>query len=171
MFPRYYSLESREKLQNYLNVYFPLVENVANSFGIDLYNTEIMGDHLGAQALSAEEFNIIDGLLGRYCSKLHGGVIHNRRNNIYKLNKPLLYKSIEIPLIEIFEPKPEADLSKLKPGIEHISFKVKDYDGFIDWFKVAGHPIDKEVEVNGSKFFKTKLMNLVEIEFRNGPIF
>ena len=170
MFIRYYFLDFHDKLQSYLDVYFPLVKKVAETFDIDLADSNFSGDHLGVQALSAEEFDMIDKLLASYCTILRKGTIHNRRNNIYRLNKPLFFNDQEILLLEVFEPKPGAEIDKLKPGIEHISFKVDRYDEVLAQFKKAGHPIDKEVEMDGSKFFKTKFMNLVEIEFRNDSL-
>ncbi|MDQ5981527.1 MAG: hypothetical protein QG570_276, partial [Patescibacteria group bacterium] len=74
---------------------------------------------------------------------------------------------IEIQSIEIFEPKPTADISKLKPGIEHIAMKVDRFDELEEYFAKNKLPIDKSVQMNDSRFFKTKFINLVEIEFRN----
>lgn len=170
MLIRYYFLDFHDKLQSYLEVYFPLVKKAAEVFDLDLTDKSFIGDHLGIQVLSAEEFDMVDKLLTSYCTILRKGNIHNRRNNIYRLNKPLIFDDKEIPLLEIFEPKPDADLTKLKPGIEHISLKVDRYDEVLAQFKKAGHPIDKEVDMDGSRFFKTKFMNLVEIEFRNDSL-
>ncbi len=170
MLNQYFSLNSYTDLESFANVYLPLVENFLQKFSIDLSENIFKGDHLGVQVLSTQEFDTIDKLLSAYSKIIHAGLIHNRRNNIYKLNTPLKYKNIQIDLIEIFEPKPGADIRKLKPGIEHIAFEVKDYDAFLNKFKASDFPIDKEIDLNGSKFFKTAFINLVEVEFRNDSL-
>lgn len=170
MFSSYYSLNSFSELQSFTNVYLPLVESMLLKFNIALFEDELKGDHLGVQVLSSDEFDYVDRALSKYSKVTHRGMIHNRRNNVYKLNISLKYKDIEIGLIEIFEPKPEADIKKLKPGIEHVAFEVKNYEDFLNKFKKSEFPIDKEVELSGSKFFKTAFINLVEVEFRNDSL-
>jgi predicted metalloenzyme YecM len=168
---KYYSLNTFFDLQSFVNVYLPLVENYTKKIGIEISKDILNGDHLGVQTLSAQEFDEVSNLIMGYSKTIKEGVIHNRRNNIYKFNQPLKYKDIEIPGIEVFEPKPDADIKKLKPGIEHVAFELKDYDIFLTKIKESGFPIDKEVNFDdGSKFFKTAFINLVEIEFRNDSL-
>lgn len=119
------------------------------------------------QVLNAEEFDESSKILSGYATLVHDHIIHDRRNRVYKFESPLEIGVIEIQSIEIFEPKPNADANTLKPGIEHMAFKVNEYDIFFEWFKQQGHPIDKSSDMDGSKFFKTKLVDMVEIEFRN----
>lgn len=120
------------------------------------------------QITSKEEFNNVSKTLLTYSQLIHDRVIHNRRNRVYQFKETIVIFDISIPRIEIFEPKPGAEIKKLKPGIEHIAFKVDDYKSFINEFKKRNIPIDKEAEYEkGSFFFKTKLIDLVEIEFRN----
>lgn len=103
-----------------------------------------------------------------YCTLVHNGTIHNRRNRVYQFNNPITAYDTVIPRIESFEPKPEADIRKLRPGIEHIAYKVDDYDKFFSDCKTSDLPIDKSTtDDEGSKFFKTRFLNCVEIEFRN----
>jgi len=67
--------------------------------------------------------------------------------------------------IEIFEPKPNIDESKLKLGIEHIAIIVKEFDKLAT--SIPQKYISKSAEYPEGKFLKTKFTNLVEIEFRD----
>jgi predicted metalloenzyme YecM len=165
---KFYSIESPQKLQSWLEVYLPLVKQVAKEFQINLEDKKFSADHLGLQVISKQEFDDCDKLLLKYCTLIHNGAIHGRRNRVYQFNEPIRVDDIIIPRIESFEPKPGADARKLRPGIEHIAFKVKNYEKFFSECEANGLPIDKSmVDEEGSKFFKTKFLNCVEIEFRN----
>ena len=124
--------------------------------------------HLGIQVISSEEFDAVHRSIMTYAEVINEGNIHERRNNVYRLNEFIVTGGIELQSIEIFEPKPNADISKLKTGFEHIAMKVDKYDELENFFKQNNLPIDKSVDLGDSKFFKTKFINLVEIEFRNG---
>ncbi len=163
----YYPIHSQQQLENYLKVYIPLVFNQLNIYGVDIKAFGITGDHFGLQVLSAEEFDKSDTLLQTYATLVNAGEMHNRRNNIYKLTSFPKINDIEIQSIEMFEPKPDADINKLKPGIEHIALVAQKYDELHKFFIEKQLPIDKSADFNGSKFFKTKFVNLVEVEFRN----
>ena len=168
MLNKYYAVSSRENLASYLKVYLPLIIKVAARFQINLLDKNIHADHLGMQAISEEEFDETSKALSLYSTLIHNNIIHERRNRVYQFSKPFLINKISIPRIEIFEPKPNAELDNLKPGIEHIAFKVDDYDSFVSSFKKHKLPINREAEYQkGSKFIKTQLIDLVEIEFRN----
>lgn len=162
-----YSIENVEQLRDYLNTYIQTVITVADNLGINLHEKKFSGDHIGLQVLDSNEFDVVSDVLGGYCSLIHDTVIHNRRNRIFEFNQALEVGGIKIPRIEIFEPKPGADMKKLRPGIEHIAFKVDGYDDFLIECQNRKVSIDKIVEHNGSKFFKTAIFNGVEIEFRN----
>jgi len=164
----HYQIKTPKKLKNYLKVYIPLVLNIANSFDINLTEKQFEGDHLGLQVISEYEFDNANCTLLEYAKLIHDSVIHNRRNRVYEFNNPIVVDGISVPRIEIFEPKPGADISKLKPGVEHIAFMTNEYEKLLSSFERNSLPIDKKkVFEDGSKFFKTKLVNLVEIEFRN----
>jgi len=165
---KFYFIDSSQKLQSWLEVYLPLVKQVAREFQIKLDDKRFSADHLGLQVISKQEFDNCDELLLKYCALVHDGIIHNRRNRVYQFNNPITSDGILIPRIESFEPKPEADIRKLRPVIEHIAFKVEDYENFFSDCKTNDLPIDKSMaDEEGSKFFKTKFLNCVEIEFRN----
>jgi len=166
----YYPIKTLHQLKEYLKVYVPLVKNVAESFSIKLTEDRFRGDHIGLQVLSKKEFDKCHKLLLPYSEVIHNAIIHKRRNRVYQFKKPLKVDGVVIPRIEIFEPKPEAVIRKLKAGIEHIAFVVKNYDRFLLACKKRKVPIDKEIEIGSSKFFKTSLLNLVEIEFRNNQL-
>lgn len=171
MLRKYYQVGTPATLKKFINVYIPLVLNIADSFSVDLTSNSFVGDHLGLQVLSSQEFNKVDEELLNYCSLIHDNVIHERRNRVYKFNIPIVSSGVSLQSIEIFEPKPNADVKKLKPGIEHVAFVSKDFDKTKAFFQEKDLPIDKFVEYpNGEKFFKTKLINMVEIEFRNKPL-
>ncbi|MCA9302423.1 hypothetical protein KDA10_03645, partial [candidate division WWE3 bacterium] len=87
------------------------------------------------------------------------------------LNNYIKVGTIEIKSIEIFEPKPDADVTKLKPGIEHISLISPNFDDLHSFFIVNGLPVDKMGIDEVHKFFKTKLINMIEIEFRNDCLY
>lgn len=163
----YYSIKSLHHLKEYLKIYTKLVEVVAKHLGVNLKNPKIKGDHLGVQVLSKKEFKICSEKLTQYSTLINESIIHERRVRIYRLNKPLKINSFSFSLIEIFEPKPGADLKKLKPGVEHLAFKVDDYEEFLARCKKNNLPLDKEGKNKNLKFFKTRLLDLVEIEFRN----
>ncbi len=167
MLEQYYFLDTAEKLKTYISKYYELVKLTQEQFGISAQKYHLQGDHIGVQALSATEFNTIDQMLKTYCKLKHAGIIHSRRNNIYVFNTPLDLGEITLRGIEIFEPKPDAIIKKLKPGIEHIAFYTPKFDELYDHATANNIPIDKCVAENGSKFFKTQLINMIEIEYRN----
>lgn len=162
-----YPIQSNKELNTFLNSYIEYVLSVAGSLNINLQDEIFLGDHLGLQVLSSEEFDKCHDMLLEYSEMIHDTIIHERRNRIYRFKKPLNIKGITLPKIETFEPKPNADISKLRPGIEHIAFYVKEYDNFLEECKHNNVPIDKAIDMSGSKFFKTKLIDNIEIEFRN----
>lgn len=165
-----YPTHSYQELGEFLENYIADVLKVARQLNIDLKDPRFACDHLGMQVLSADEFDQAHQLLLEFSQMVHNAVIHERRNRFYRFNQPFVIEGISIPKIEIFEPKPEADLAKLRPGIEHIAFLVEDYNSFSTDCKKNNLPIDKEVDLNGSKFFKTKLIDNIEIEFRNDKL-
>lgn len=167
MLEKYYPVHSIAELSAFFESYIPLIKHSLSTFNINLENFGISGDHLGLQVLSGDEFDSVHQLISSYSEVIKEGVIHERRNNTYKLNDFIIADGIELQSIEMFEPKPDAAISKLKPGFEHIAMKVEKYDDLKDYFKRDKLPIDKSVEYGGSRFFKTKFVNLTEIEFRN----
>ena len=162
-----YPIQSNKELNTFLNSYIDSALSVAKSLNINLQGKIFSGDHLGLQVLSSEEFDKCHNILLEYAKMIHDTIIHKRRNRIYHFKKLLNVKGIIIPKIEIFEPKPNADITKLRPGIEHIAFYVEGYDNFLEECKKNNVPIDKAINIDGSKFFKTELINNIEIEFRN----
>lgn len=167
MISDYYFLQNLQSVKDYCSKYFPLVKLLATSFKIDLDSVGIEGDHLGVQVLTAEEFESVSKQLLGYTALASEKIIHGRRNRIFKFIEPFEVEGIQLSNIEIFEPKPGADLSKLKPGIEHIAFNANDFDKLLAQAKYNNIPIDKVVADGSHKFFKTRLVNLVEIEFGN----
>ena len=168
MLDKYYPIHSTSDLREFFKSYVPLIKYNLSDFDIAVEKFGIFGDHLGLQVLSKDEFDTVHNLLSKYTEVIREGIIHERRNNTYKLNEFITVDGIELQSIEMFEPKPDADVSKLKPGFEHIAMKVQKYDELKDFFERNQLPIDKAVEYGGSRFFKTKFVNLVEIEFRDG---
>jgi len=167
----YYFIKNENQLSLYLEKYIPLVLLVAQKFNIDLSNKRFTGDHLGLQVLSNGEFNICDKELLKFSKIIKDGEIHDRKNRLYEFNKPIQIDSITIPFIETFEPKPNSNISKLRAGIEHMAFVVKDYEEFYQECLNKNIPIEKRVDFDDrSSFFKTKFINGVEIEFRTEPL-
>ncbi len=165
-----YPIQSIDEIKTYLESYLNSVLSVANRLNINLLDKKFSGDHLGLQVLSKEEFDKCHDMLLGYSEMIHDSIIHERRNRIYRFKEILSVKGIAIPKIETFEPKPNADIFKLRPGIEHIAFYVENYNNFLEECKQKNIPIDKVVDINGSKFFKTKLIDNTEIEFRNDSL-
>ncbi len=165
-----YPIQSSKALNDFFDFYIKNVLKVASSLNFDLKGNNFSGDHLGLQVLSADEFDESHWLLLEYSQMIHDGIIHNRRNRIYFFKKPLDSDGVIMPKIEIFEPKPNAKISRLRPGIEHVAFVVKNYDNFLEDCRQKNIPIDKVIDIGSSKFFKTKLINNVEIEFRNDKL-
>ncbi len=168
MFYPLYPISNRSKLVNYLNSYITLVCEVATYYDIDLKSSEFQCDHIGIQMTGADDFDRASELLSKYSTILSTNVIHERRNRVFELHEEVAVEGIVLPKVELFEPKPGVPLKALKLGVEHIAFYTCEYDALLQ--KLADHPewVDKSLEFeDGSKFFKTKLINLVEIEFRN----
>lgn len=165
-----YPIKSQTELNEFSNSYIEAVLEVAKKLNIDLGDDKFFGDHLGLQVLSGKEFDQCHALFLEYSEMIHDAIIHDRRNRVYRFREPLQSNDIIMPRIEMFEPKPGADLDKLRPGIEHIAFTVKDYDVFLEECRQNNVPIDKAVGMDGSKFFKTKLIDSIEIEFRNDKL-
>jgi hypothetical protein len=166
MIYKHYSLNTADEVQTFFVSYLPLVKLCLQNFGV-LGNFNFSGDHLGLQVGSAVEFDAVHNLLTKYCETITEGVIHNRRNNTYKLHDFITHDGVELQSIEMFEPKPDVDVSKLKLGFEHIALYSPEYTAVYEHFCTNDLPIAKSVDMHGSKFFKTTFMNLVEIEFRN----
>lgn len=154
-----------DSLIKFTNVYTQLVHQELIRLGLD--NQELIPDHNGAFVGSKEEFDSTSEQLLTFSTLIKEITLHNRRVRVFKLNNPLpgVYK---VPKIEIFEPKPEADLKKERFGIEHIAFRVKDFKGLLS--QINPDLLAKQGEVGKSKFAKTKTFNLVEIEFRNDSL-
>lgn len=167
MLSDYYFLQTLQSIKKYCSKYFPLVKFLASSFKINLESLDIEGDHLGVQVLNSKEFDFVSRQLFGYTTLANEKIIHNRRNRIFKFIEPFEVGGIRLSNIEIFEPKPGADLSKLKLGIEHIAFITKDFDTLLAQAKSNNVPIDKAVDDGSHRFFKTSFVNLVEIEFGN----
>jgi predicted metalloenzyme YecM len=161
-----YQVECLDDLKDFYNLYIPLVRQTLSNYGsLELFGLHV--DHLGLQVASRVEFDLIHEKLLTYCEVVNKGVIHERRNNTYRLQDFIGPTEYKLQSIEMFEPKPGAETNKLKLGIEHIAFVVEDYDGIVDYFTKNNIPVAKTADFNGSKFFKTIFVNLVEIEFRN----
>lgn len=167
MYNKFYQVDTVTKLHAFFTAYLQLVELSLVQFDISKDKFKLEVDHLGLQAVSKEEFDLIHKSLSTYCQIVNTGVIHGRRNNIYKLKFPVVQDGFELNYIEIFEPKADADIYKLKLGIEHISFYSGNFEELLNHFRMHSLPIAKQVDMHGSKFLKTTFINLVEIEFRN----
>lgn len=163
-----YSLVSYTALQDYLKLYIPLVLHVAKQYEIDLLSVPFECDHIGYQSIGKEDYeNCITKLLG-FATKISEITLHDRRVAKFKFMEPIKIDKLVIPGIEIFEPKPGADIAKLKAGIEHIAFvNTEDFRAFYDNTLKNNVPVEKYVAGDDSTFFKTKFIDLVEIEFRN----
>ena len=164
--PNLYPINTIEQVQAFADAYVPLVLHQLKLFQIDLAEFGIKGDHLGLQVLSAEEFDNAHALIATYAQTIRQGEVHNRRNNTYKFNEVITSHGLELQSIEIFEPKPDAIIEKLKAGFEHIALYVQEYDALLNFSQQFELPVGKSLDFNGSRAFKSKFLNLVEIEFR-----
>lgn len=165
-----YPIYNLSQLQDFTNVYIPLVLFQLNEFKLAAHLQNVQGDHFGLQVMSSQEFDTAHEIISSYSQTIKQGIIHNRRNNTYKLNSTINTNNIKVWSIEMFEPKPNADLTKLLPGIEHVSLAVDNLDQIYSHFVDNALPVEKFVEYNGSRFFKTRLTNLVQVEFRDNPL-
>ena len=166
MLNKYYPINSSQHLNSFFKVYFPTVVNQLSLFGIDAKKFALECDHMGLQVLSSKEFDEVHTKMTKFAKLVHGGKIHSRRNNVYVLGDKPTASGFELQSIEIFEPKPNADLQHLKPGFEHTAFKTNVFGLLEKYFESTNLPIAKRVEDDRSIFFKTKLVNMIEIEFR-----
>lgn len=152
-----------ESIQAFLTSYVPTVDYVLQVYNINL---PLEADHLGCLFHSSQEFDQISELISTYSEQIKEIILSGRRVRVFKLNTPIHAGKYTISKLEIFEPKPGADLATLRYGIEHISFYVKDWENFQKNTKPL-LPIAKEGSVNTSFFVKTEILNTVEIEFRS----
>ncbi len=155
-------LFERATIEQFVESYFNSVAFVLNNLNVAGY---LECDHLGCLLHNPAEFDEVSEVLKTYCDQIKGIVLHGRRVRVFKLHSPIegLYP---VPKIEIFEPKADVDLTKLRYGIEHISFYCSDWEGFCAKYKGV-LPIAKEGSVEDSYFIKTETINTVEIEFRS----
>lgn len=156
-------LFTKGALEKFFDIY-----SLHTKLSLDYYqlNTPLLGDHIGALPRDSEEFEQISEKLSTFSTLLAERIVHDRRIHIFKLNTPLEANDIVMPKVEIFEPKQDDDIKKLRIGFEHISFYVPQYDQLISQFK-KNHTFIKEITVNSSRIAKTEILNLVEIEFRS----
>lgn len=157
---------NRESLENFNLAYGELINSVLTTLNIS--SEELIPDHLGILLHSSSEFEDISQQLLQYSIQIKEIVLHERRVRVFKLNSPLSGR-YNIPKIEIFEPKPNIDITKLRFGVEHIAFQVKNFDEYIFSTK-RKVGIIKEGSVGDSKFAKTEILNTVEIEFRSDAL-
>ncbi len=167
MYKEFYQLNTRHELNEFFAAYLPLVQLALKQFGVSKDRFQLEIDHLGIQVSSGQEFDLVHNSLFTYSTVVNSGIIHGRRNNLYRLNEPIEIDGLILPYLEIFEPKADADVYRLKLGIEHISYYSSRFDELLTHFVENRVPIAKQVDMHGSKFLKTVFMNLVEIEFRN----
>jgi predicted metalloenzyme YecM len=161
-----YYLGNLQELEEYCNLYFPLIINYSRSIlGIDLLDEAFEGDHIGVQTLSHDEYTHYYNLLSSYMSHSFTNDLHGRKVSIFSFKDKFSSHNITLNGIEIFEPKPNVDPGKIKLGIEHISIVCKEYEKTFN--EMSGAFINKSAEYPEGRFFKTKFTNLVEIEFRD----
>jgi predicted metalloenzyme YecM len=161
-----YYLGNLQELEEYCNLYFPLITNYSSSIlGLDLSNNTFEGDHLGIQTSSHEEYTHYYNLLSSYMSHNFTNDLHGRKVSIFSFRDEFVSKDISLNGVEIFEPKPKVDIGKIKLGIEHISIITKEYDKTFE--NISRKFVNKSAEYPEGRFFKTKFINLVEIEFRD----
>lgn len=164
-----YPVGSPDELRKFLDGYLPRVFHEAQTYDLDLMDGTFTGDHLGLQVVSAEEFDRTDASLRMFTDVARDESIHGRRNRVYRFREPIVAQSIAIPGIEIFEPKPGADRSTLRPGIEHIAFVVRSLDTLLRE-KGSRLSVAKDATYSVGRFVKTAESNGVEIEFRESPL-
>ena len=170
---QYFSLGTFEELKALAGGYLPLVRVVLGSFGIDTEKEKLVGDHFGVIVTTPEDFDACDKSILGYSELIHSGLVKERRNNIYKFKEPISAGGIVIPKIEIFEYTPKENDRFLKYGLDHVCFKVEDFDIFLAREQEKGIPIERIIlgdYGHGGKFFKTKTISNVMIEFRNDAL-
>ncbi len=166
MYPPLSTFFKRESLETFNIAYGELINSVLTP--LDIPSKELTPDHLGVLTHSSEEFENLTKTLLQYSTQIKEIVLHERRVRVFKLNSPLSGR-YKVPKIEIFEPKPNIDITKLRFGVEHIAFQVKNFDEYISITK-GKVGIIKEGTVGNSKFAKTEILNTVEIEFRSDAL-
>lgn len=166
---RQYPINSQTQLTKFLSQQVPRVLSVGEKIGLRLEQPAFTPDHLGLQVLNGEEFNAAHKTLSKYCKLVHNEMIHGRRNRVYRFTKPASSAGISFPGIEIFEPKPDAKPSTLRPGIEHVAFVVGDLPRVQMQLERLGL-IAKDATYSLGRFLKTKLIDGIEIEFREKPL-
>lgn len=166
----YLSVLSRvESLTEDVQRYVRVVANIWAERGLRI-EQDTIGDHIGFQVLSVDDFDTAHKMLLGYSQMTLDHVIHGRRNRCYRFNQAMLASDLHFNGIEIFEPKPAADVQQLRPGIEHIAVCVQDYQRRKENLPRHGIEIAKEADYGAGRFFKTKLIGNVEVEFRDVPL-
>lgn len=158
------NIYTKGNLQSFYTSYAKSVKFILDDYGI----SEVIPDHLGCLTHSKEEFEEATLELLKSAKQIKEIELHGRRVRVFKFEEPL-NSDFPMPKIEIFEPKPDAELKNLRFGIEHIGFYVKNFDEFLNNFE-SKLPVAKKGQVNSSFFLKTETLNTVEIEFRSDKL-
>jgi predicted metalloenzyme YecM len=163
------TLTSANSLQAFLVGYVRDVQRVWQHHGLDIQDIT-QGDHIGFQVLSSRDFDTAHVLLSDYSRLTMDHVIHQRRNRGYCFDSPLITEYLNFRGIEIFEPKPNAIIEGLRPGVEHIAVLVEDYESSKSMIQSHGLEIAKEADYGAGRFFKIKPIGNVEVEYRDVPL-
>ena len=130
----------KENIQRFVDSYFKSVLFMLNTYNIPF--EDVVCDHIGCLLHDSIEFDEVTSELNTYTKLIKSIELHNRRVKVFQLDDPINSEFV-LPKIEIFEPKPEADLKQLRFGIEHVAFYVKDWD----IFNVTGYSFLQEVHL------------------------
>lgn len=155
-------LYERKYLERYYSSYLDIVNFLREVLEI---RGTLIPDHIGCQTGKGKEFDEISKTILKYSKLIKEITLQKRRVSVFKFDTPLI-GTVLMPKVEIFEPKPEDNLLKLRYGVEHIAFYVHDWDSFYTE-NIKKLPVAKESSVDSSKFLKTFVINNVEIEFRS----
>lgn len=133
--------------------------------GLDVVNFPL--DHLGYGASSSKEYDQIKLEFLTVGQLFREAMVAGRRVGIFKLHKPLKYKSYFISAIELIEPK-AGELPR--SGFEHAEFTV-DFP-FEDLVKKYPQLLWDTSNINRPDFPRLKLVfaNGTELKFNHCPI-
>lgn len=122
-------------------------------------------DHINVHASSKDNYTSIIEMLSDDIDKIKEIPHDGRHIFVALLKEPVQIESnLTISTIEISEPKPKHSVKK--PGVDHVSFLVQDFERFSDTLHDKGYDVYDYKTIAGTKLFKLQLRG-VKLEFRN----
>lgn len=149
------------KVDNFLDSFFEQIKKVS----LDV--SGLLLDHVAHQASSSDDYDQIKDDFSKLGKLVSEEVIGGRRVSVFNLDKPLVYKNYQIPVLELIEPK---EGQVCESVLQHAEFVYEDpFEELIE--KYPGIDWDTS-SMNRSDFAHLKLNfdNGLTLKFLHAPI-